>query len=172
MRKYALLTSILLIAVLASVSIASAMPAPLTYDVTNNYEGINTPIGATVVVTATTTDTNVDSVVFVFYDPSGLLENTRVSAPIAVVWNEGVGVAQAEVIPDSLGGWIVLAMWAGPSGTLSFFDVNNVISYSVTTFLVVAGNVVPEVPILGTAGIAGAMAIGLAVKAKRKNIAI
>jgi hypothetical protein len=167
MRKYVLLTSILLLAILASVSIANADSA---YSVTNNYHGKDTPLGATVVVTATTTDSNVVSVIFIWHDATGA-EQWR-TEPVNVVWTEGVGVAQCQGSPNSLGDWGVQAYFVGTSGGHSDHDIAHILGQKGTSFLVVTDNVVPEVPILGTAGIAGAMALGWVVKAKRKNGAL
>ena len=164
MRKYVLLTSILLLAVLASVSIANATPSPhYTYTVTNNYHGIDTPLGATVVVTATTDDPDVVNVVFLWKDATAT-EQWRET--VAVVFDGTNYVAQSTGSPDSLGDWGVQALFVGSDGQ-TIQEVENVVAIKATSF-----NVVPEVPILGTAGIAGAMALGWVVKAKRKNDAL
>jgi hypothetical protein len=114
------------------------------------------PLGATVIVTATTDDPNVNSVLFIWRNGAGMQQ-----------WNETVtinsGLAQSSGQPDSIGDWGVQTLFIGPGGTTKE-EVDFVIAIRATSF-----NVVPEVPILGTAGIVGAMALGLTIRAKRKN---
>jgi hypothetical protein len=162
MRKYVLLTSILMLAIFASVSIACAQQTPnYNYDVTNNYHGKDTPLGATVVVTATTDDPGVTAVLFIWRNAAGIQQWTQNVTDIKTV--NGHFEAQSSGQPNSIGDWGVQTLFLGPDGKTRE-QVDYVIAIRGTSF-----NVIPEVPILGTAGIAGAMAIGWIVKAKRKN---
>jgi hypothetical protein len=122
--------------------------------------------GANVIVTATTTDPDVVSVVFIWHDATGT-EQWRETVPV----NSGQAQCSSKPgEPSSLGDWGVQAYFVATSGGHSDHDIDHIVSQKATSFMVVTQNVVPEVPILGTAGIAGAMAIGLAAKLKRKNV--
>ncbi len=157
MRRIVLLTSTVLLTLFALASIACAESGPkYNYDATNNYHGIDVPLGATVVVTATTDDPGVIEVLFIWRNAAKVQQ-----------WNETIpivnGQAQSSGQPNSLGDWGVQTLFLGPDGKTRE-QVDFVVQIKATSF-----NVVPEVPILGTAGIAGAMALGWIVKTKRKK---
>ncbi len=163
MRKIALLTSIILLAIFAAASLVGAPPPAdhYTYDATNNYHGIDVPLGATVVVTATTDDPGVTAVLFIWRNAAEVQQWTENVTDIKTV--DGYYQAQSSGQPNSLGDWGVQTLFLGPDGKTKE-QVDFVIQIKATSF-----NVVPEVPILGTAGIAGAMALGWVVKTKRKS---
>lgn len=155
------------------------------YAVTSNWHGINVPIGETVVVTAGTTDSSVASVEFKWNLPNGttlydetvtpLTELTGPATPPnvpgeVVTWaNANSGTvyyyAQSTHTPSILGDWGVQALFYNATGAK--------VATKATSFSVVGPqNVVPEVPIVGTAGAALAMFLGLGVfLIKRKKTA-
>jgi hypothetical protein len=140
----------------------SAKQPHYDYNVTNNYHGINIPIKTPVVVTATTNNPDVHSVVFIWKDASKTEQ-----------WRETVtvksGKAQSIGQPNSTGDWGIQALFVGHDGK-TIQKVENVVANKATSVNVIRSvNQVPEFPILGTAGIVGALAIGLVVQAKRKN---
>ena len=126
------------------------------YSVTSNYHGIDVPLGATVTVTATTTDTSITDVVFIWRNAEGIEQ-----------WRETVqviaGQAQSLGQPDSPGDWGVQALFIGPDGTTKQ-NVEEVVSIKATSFFLA-----PEYPVIGTAGIAIAVFAALVV-VKRKEV--
>lgn len=153
MRKSIILSVLALALVFSFVAVAYA---PSNYSVTSNYHGIDVPAGASVVVTASTTDATVYQVTFLWKNPGG---NT--------VWTDVVpinpdGTATSTHAPDEIGDWGVQALFQSPDGTTKQ-GVEEVIAIRATSF-----NVVPEVPLIGTAGASIAMLAGLTYKMKRK----
>jgi hypothetical protein len=159
MRKTALLKSrmvTLLIVMFASISLASAQPPHYNYNVTSNYHGVDVAIGQTIVVTATTDNPGSASVVFIWKNAASIEQ-----------WRETItvvsGQAQSSGVPNSIGDWGVQALFVDSSGR-TIQSVADVVAIRATSF-----NVVPEVPLLGTAGIALALVGALGVHVKRKN---
>ena len=144
-----------LIATVLAFSFTAIAYAVSDYSVTSNFHGIDTPLGANVVVTATTTDTSVYQVTFLWKNAAKEIENTE------VVLVSG-GTAQSTYQPDSIGDWGVQVLFQGLDGTTKQ-GIEEVVAIRATSF-----NVIPEIPLLGTAGIAVAMALGLAYKTKEK----
>jgi hypothetical protein len=159
MRKNALLKSSMvtvLIVMFASISLASAQPPHYTYSVASNYHGIDAPIGQTILVTATTDNPGVVNVVFIWKNAAAIEQ-----------WRETVtvvsGQAQSSGVPNSIGDWGVQALFVGADGR-TIQSVEDVVAIRATSF-----NVVPEIPLLGTAGVALAFVGALGVYVKRKN---
>ena len=137
------------------------------YGVTSNYHGIDVPSSSTVVVTAMTTDAVVDHVLFVWKNPAEQI----IWVDIESVYSNGttyekdgklIYYANSSHIPNSIGDWGVKAI---------FVDLNGI--YRCETKLIVARratsfNVIPEIPLLGTAGASIAMLAGFTYKIKRK----
>ncbi len=162
MKKIVIVTAILLLAIFASVSMVSAKQPHYDYDVTNNYHGITVPIKTPVVVTATTNNPDVVSVVFIWKDGT---DKEQWRETVAVVSGEAKCTGQ----PDSRGDWGIQALFVGSSGSTNE-GVRNVVAHKATSVNVISSvNHVPELPVLGTAGIVGALAIGLVVQVRRKN---
>ncbi len=153
MRKCLLLSVSIMFMVLALAATAKANG--YNYDVTNNYHGIDVPYGATVVVTATTDDPGITQVTFLWKDAA---KNVRFTDVVSVSGES----AQSSHQPDSLGDWGVQTFFQGPDGTTKE-GIDLTVKIRATSF-----NVVPEIPILGTAGASTAMILGLAYKLKRK----
>jgi len=153
-RMSLLFTAMAMVFVCAGLMTVNAVPKD--YNVTSNFHGIDTtPLGANVIVTATTTDTSIYQVTFLWKNAA---EN--------IVWTDVVqvvgGSAQSTHQPNSGGDWGVQALFQGPDGKTKE-QVELVVAIKTTSFFVV-----PEVPIIGTAGASLAMFAGLAVKMKRK----
>jgi hypothetical protein len=135
------------------------------YYVTTNWHGVDVPPGTGVIATAKTTDHDVDQVTFTWINPAG-----------QTVWTETVPVqfdgtyygykkvysATSTYTPEALGDWTVKALFIDQSGHLHCCCTSEV-ARRATSF-----NVIPEIPLIGTAGASIAMFAGLAVKMKRK----
>jgi hypothetical protein len=135
------------------------------YYVTTNWHGIDVPSGAAVIATAKTTNRDVDKVTFTWINPAG-----------QTVWTETVAVqfdgtyyngkkvysATSTYTPEALGDWTVKALFIDQNGHFHCCCTSEV-ARRATSF-----NVVPEIPLIGTAGASIAMFAGLAVKMKRK----
>jgi hypothetical protein len=137
------------------------------YAVTNNYHGIDVPSGAQVIVTAMSTDSDVDYVIFTWKNAAGdvVYEDTVNVFTNGTKFNgKTIRYAISIHAPNSLGDWGVQAR---------FYDKYHGYKCGHDTKLATRStsfNVVPEVPLLGTAGVAVAMVLGLTVfKAKRSN---
>ncbi|MGD6808969.1 MAG: hypothetical protein ACQCN3_04650 [Candidatus Bathyarchaeia archaeon] len=135
------------------------------YAVTNNYHGKVVQLGTPVTVTAMSTDSHVDYVVFIWKDASG---NVKYQETVSVFTNgttyngKLVKYAVSTQAPDSLGDWGVQAKFYDQSNCCCTCDTR--LATRATSF-----NVIPEVPILGTAGIAFAMVLGLTVFKTKKH---
>ena len=152
------------------------------YAATTNWHGDPVPIGESVTVWAGTTDTKVVEVLFRWRHPDDSVSAevtvtidgpyTTPTVPAGVPqeitnWandHPGVSVYYASntQLPDELGDWGVTAFFIGPGGTTKA-DIDETIAIRATSF-----EVVPEVAIVGTAGAAVAMLLGLGLF-HRKN---
>lgn len=135
------------------------------YAVTNNYHGKDVPVGTPVTVTAMSTDSKVDYVLFIWKNAAGQVkheETVNVFTNGTTFEGKLVRYAITTQTPDSLGDWGVQA---------KFYDKNNCCSECDTRLATKATsfNVIPEVPIIGTAGIAFAMILGLTVFKTKKT---
>ncbi len=171
--KTALLLAVTLLISSSLVMLANATPTHNEgslnsgFAVTNNYHGKDVPSGTIVTVTAMSTDRDVDYVIFIWKNAAGDIKyQDKVNVFTNGTKHNGklVSYAVSTHAPDSLGDWGVQA---------KFYDKNNCHRCSHDTRLATRAtsfNVVPEVPLLGTAGIAVAMVLGLTVfKAKKKQ---
>jgi hypothetical protein len=123
-KRYLELTGLMVLAILATAMLVSA--TPINYYVTSNYHGINAPLGAPVTVTATTIDTSVYQVTFLWKDATGTLKFTD------VVTVSG-GEAQSIKTPGSLGDWGVQALFQGPDGKTKE-GITEVVAIKATSF--------------------------------------
>jgi hypothetical protein len=175
--------------VIVSLNVAKAQWNPIKesgYAVTTNWHGIDVPMGAVVVATAGTKDSDVTHVEFIWRDPDNNTrwdENVTVIGPLTtpdvppnvpqevIDWaNDTYGIvywyAQSAHIPDALGEWGVQAIFHNATKPHGNSQVNFVIRS--TSF-----NVIPDAPIVGTAGIIIVMLLGLGFyKHKRNTYAI
>jgi hypothetical protein len=138
---------------------------PSGYYVTSNYHGINVPPGASVIVTAMSTDWRVDKVTFIWKNPA---DQTVLTETKAVYTNGSeyngklIRYANSTFTPNAIGDWGVQA---------KFLDVRHFCICTWTTRLATRAtsfNVIPEIPIIGTVGASIAMLAGFTYKMKRK----
>lgn len=136
------------------------------YYVTNNYHGIDTQLNAPVQVTAYTTDFTVSQVTFIWRNAAGKEKWTDVVTVYTDTTFNGYNVRKFVApthAPDSIGDWGVQAVFQGPDGR-EVANLEDVLAIRATSF-----NVIPEIPLIGTAGATLAMFAGLTYKLKRKN---
>ncbi len=123
-------------------------------------------MGRPVKVTALSTNSHVDYVVFIWKNATGQLkyqETVQVFTNGTKYDGKLVRYAISTHTPDSLSEWGVQAKFYDNNGCCSSCDTR--LATKATSF-----NVVPEVPLLGTAGIAFVMVVGLTVfKSKNSN---
>jgi hypothetical protein len=155
MRRYLIFSTLIALFAFSLMTVVHAPPT-YTYEATSNYHGIDTPLYANVIVTASTTDPSIFQVTFLWKDAAENIMFTDV-VPISG------GSAQSTHQPDSIGDWGVQTFFQGPDGKTKE-GVELVIKTRATSF-----NVIPEIPLIGTAGASIAMIGGLAFKLKRKN---
>ena len=140
------------------------------YAVTNNYDEETVPMGANVIVTAMTTDNRVDTVNFTWVNPAGqtVFRETVTVSSNGSTYPETGGVpiyyAGSDYNPSAQGEWtVIVAFYDGPG--ICYYTFCPTLDMRATSF-----NVVPEVPLLGTAGVSVAMLLGLGIfKVKRKQ---
>lgn len=191
MKRYVIVALIALagLLVLTATNVANAQYARWSaiketgYAVTSNWQGIDVPLGAEVVATAGTTDLTIENITFRWHDPADNTvweETIAVSGPLVTPnvpsnippevqeWaddNPGVNYlyAQSARTPNIVGDWGVQAFFIGPAGKTKA-GLDYVVQIRATSF-----NVIPEIPIIGTAGAAIAMLAGLGVFMKRRG---
>lgn len=141
------------------------------YYLTSNYQGENVPPGATVTMTAETTNTRAKSVQFFWFAPDGTL--ARISDKIPVwengsTWTNDEGTftiyfAEDSYTPNVPGHWGVVAIFFGEGGII--LCRHTIILAIRFTFF----NVVPEIQVAGSAGAAGIMLLGLSLFVMKKR---
>ncbi len=139
------------------------------FAVVNNYDDVTVPMGANVIVTAMTTDSRVDTVNFTWVNPAGqtvFRETITVAANGSTYAPNGKTIyyANSDYNPAVQGEWtVVVAFYDGPG--ICQFTFYPTLDMRATSF-----NVVPEVPLIGTAGVSAAMLLGFGIfKVKRKQ---
>jgi len=185
-KVYLFALLILGLAVLACTDIAKAQWSAIKnsdYAVTTNWHGIDVPIGQVVVATAGTTDLAVTHVVFIWRNSSENIvwvDNVTVSelttpkvpdnVPDEVTrWaNESQGIcykyAQSAITPMVEGKWGIQAIFYNATGPVNNHRENFVVKRAASV------NVIPDAPVVGTAGLVSAMAFGLGLfKLKQKK---
>jgi hypothetical protein len=137
------------------------------YAVTSNYHGVNAPIGANVIVTAKTTDSKAAYVQFIWKDPAGHIiwqENVTLSRNGETYKGKAVYSAQSTHQPTIIGDWGVQAKFFTSNHNQCGYIVDTRLATRATSF-----NVVPELPIIGTAGAAVAMVFGLMLFKRKQS---
>ena len=164
--------------VFVSLILSSAVYAPSAtlgtgYAVTSNYEGVDVPSGAEVIITALTIDPDVDRVTFRWHAPpdgNGPVAR-EVTVPVVdsgddYTFSNGTTVdifaAEDSYIPTILGDWGVQAFFQGADGKTKS-GLEDVVSIKARSFFHV-----PEIPV-GTIGAVAAMAIAFGLFAIRKK---
>ena len=170
--KTAILLGVLLLVSSNLIILANATTTPNEgslnsgYAVTNNYHGTDVAPGTPVTVTAMTTNSQVDFVTFIWKNAAGQVkyqENVKVFTNGTTYNGHLVRYAISTHSPDSLGDWGVQAKFYDKIGFCHCsYDMR--LATRSTSF-----NVVPEVPLLGTTGIAVAMVLGLTIYKKKQQ---
>jgi len=140
------------------------------YAVTTNYHGEDVIPGTVITATAGTVDPNVLNVTFLWMFPNESI--AFIDAEVAV-WSDGtkwpddtgalIYYAQSSFRPTAIGDWGVQAWFNGPGGHLHGPETD-IIAIRATSF-----NVIPEVPVIGTAGAMIAMLLGLGLFWNKKK---
>jgi hypothetical protein len=137
------------------------------YALTSNWHGQNVPPGATVIVTASTTDSNVEQVTFLWKTPSGNTVFTDVDITRTTDGEyDGKTVytfSSEHVLPAIQGDWGVQALFQGDGGKTKQ-GIEEVISIKATSFFAV-----PDLPMIGTLGSLVAMFLGLGLYTTRRR---
>lgn len=159
------------------------------YAVISNYQGMIVPPGTTVNVTAGTTNLTITKVVFIWRDPDGIPryeDDVPVKGPLTtpqilpgpldnlhpelIQWAEDSSNVNVEYLyahsahePDKPGDWGVQALFIGEGGH-RVGSVGNVIKIRSTSF-----NVIPDLPVVGTAGALVTMLFGLGLFLRNKR---
>lgn len=153
------------------------------YAVISNYQGMDVPPGQTVWVTAGTTNLSITSIIFRWHDPNDNIvweDSVAVQGPITtpsvpdnvhpevIDWannNQGVAYlyAQSAHELDIIGDWGVQAFFIGEGGK-TVNGITNVIKIRATSF-----NVIPDFPVVGTAGALVTMLFGLSLFLHKKR---
>jgi hypothetical protein len=134
------------------------------YYITTNWHGIDVPLGAEVTATAKTTDHDVDKVTFVWLDPEEHTNwtDTVPVQPDGTYHGKTVYSASSTHTPEEVGDWTVKALFVD-NHSHHLYSCSCKVPKRATSFFVI-----PEIPIIGTAGVSIAVLAGLAVKMKRK----
>src|SRR3990170_1051558 len=168
-RRRSILLSILTFALIcsfATIVYAPEQTLSTGYAITSNYHGIDVPPGSNVVVTAMTTDPSVYQVTFLWKDPTGQTADKEEVTPLftngTMYDGKLIYYAISENIVYTIGDWGVQALFQAPGGKTKQ-GITEVVKIRATSF-----NVIPEVPLIGTAGASIAMIAGLTYRMKRK----
>lgn len=133
------------------------------YAITSDHHGIDVFPGTPITVTAGTLDPTIVQVTFKWHMPNGT-DRWAVTVPVSSngttgEWNDGtvalILVAQSTQVPDVIGDWGVQAFFQDSTGREKA-GLDDVVKIKATSF-----NVVPEIPLIGTAGSILAMLLGL-----------
>jgi len=168
--KFAILPLLFLCLVILSVE-AQWNALNSGYAITTNYHGKNVLPGTLITATAGTIDSNVLNVTFVWKFPNETI--AFIDAEIVVggngtEWTDSSGsfpiyYAQSSYRPTIVGDWGVQAFFNGPGGHIHG-QGTDIIAIRATSF-----NVIPEIPVIGTAGAAIAMLLGLGLFTTRRK---
>lgn len=165
------LVSLISLLILVNTAYAPWSTLGTGYAITSNYHGVIVPAGAAVTVTAGTLDSAVTLITFRWHMPNG---TARWDVTVPVYTNGTTGqfnngttalirYANDTQTPDVAGDWGVQAFFRDSTGS-DRADLTNVIAIKATSF-----NTVPELPIIGTAGAAVAMLLGLGFFIRRRK---
>ena len=141
------------------------------YAITTDYHGEDVIPGSLVTATVGTTNSNVLNVTFVWMFPN---ETIAIIDAEVVVSSNGtkypddetgslIYYAQSSFRPTVVGDWGVQAWFNGPGGHLHGPETD-IIAIRATSF-----NVIPEIPIIGTAGAVTAMLLSLGLYRNKKE---
>ena len=149
-----------------SISMVFAVRSSISsgYDVTTDYHGVDVPPGTLVTATATTTDTAVTGVTFIWKDPDNN-EQRRVKKTTDENPDPSINEYTDSYTPNILGDWGVQAIFHGTDGNpVPGLDITDKVAIRATSFFHV-----PESQIVGTAGTLLSMLAGLGYYIRRKE---
>ena len=134
------------------------------YDVTTDYHGLDVPPGTLVTATATSTDTAVTGVTFIWKDPddNGLRRVTKTTDEDP---DPSINVYTDSFTSNIEGVWIVQAIFHGPHRK----PVPGLLFEDKVSIKAISFFVIPESLIAGTAGTLFSMIAGLRYFARRKK---
>ncbi len=144
------------LAVVLALNFAMMVKADYSYNLTSDC-GPNVPINTSVTITATTNDEHAYKVLFVWTSPS--YEFSTDPVPISS------GSASTTRTVDEEGEWTVTAVFLDKFN-LKCFEITVPVAFRCIKLFVHA---VPEIPLIGTAGISLAMMAGLTYKLRKKQ---
>jgi hypothetical protein len=162
----AMTIALLLVFAAGCISLVHATPV-YSYTAASDHHGVDVGVGELIQVWATTDDPDVTKVTFTWNDGNGnpIYGPDTVLKADAVIEN-GNWVFYAPIhFPSSLGDWGVQVKFFAPDGHIQQQDI---IAIKATSFNSI--NMVPEVPLLGTAGACIAMVLGFMFVVKHKRI--
>jgi hypothetical protein len=141
------------------------------YAVTTDYHGEDVLPATLVTVTSGTTDTNVKNVTFVWMFPNtsiAIIDAEIIVWTNTTCWTNSSGsfpirYAQSSYTPTVIGDWGVQAWFNGPGGHLHGPETD-IIAIRATSF-----DVIPEIPVIGTAGAVTAMLLSLGLLRRKKK---
>ena len=157
MRKRVIISIVLIVLISSLVAIANA--SSYTYELTSNYPGPDIPLGATVTVTAKTNDPNAYKVLFTWLNPA---EQPKLIETKTAISDGSFSVATSTLTLNQIGDWDIYAVFLDKFGNRCFSVIIPV------RIRHISFNVIPEIPVIGTAGASIAMVLGLAFKMKQK----
>jgi len=157
--RWAILSFCVFIFVMVNLACAQWDALNSGYAVTTDCHGIEVPPGTLVTATAGTTDTDVENVTFLWKYPNETIAYTEANVPVqsnGSMWDgKLIYYAHSLYMPDVLGDWGVQALFIGKDGRTKA-NYNDVIMIRATSI-----NVVPDFPVVGTAGALVSMLLGL-----------
>ena len=172
MRKIVFYSTIAIALLSSLVMVAFAVPPNewhlnSDYDIRTNYQGIDVPFGAEVTAWAATTNLEVYGVTFHWKNPAGIVVDSQyvdVASSAEMDYDgDHVHVFESKYTPNYIGDGSVQVHFQGEGGNV-IHEVINVVAIRAASF-----NVIPEIPVIGTAGASMAMLIGLGYQLKRRN---
>lgn len=168
MKKAYGVVLILLGLFVATISVAQANFSEINsgYAITCNYHGINILPGTLVTATAGTTDAFVTSITFTWKDPSDTVVKTEtisVASNGTTYDDKPIYYAHSSYAPDSIGKWTVKAVFNGANKNGA--DTQRAQSIHVCG----PSNVVPDIPVIGTAGALVTMLGSLSLFLRKKR---
>ncbi len=166
--KAKILTLLVLVALFASLVTVVTAADPNTYTITRTSPTGSVQVGSTVTVTAQTTNSKVNTVVFTWYAPGDYPNGPVTYTSTDSTPNDGF---TSTFVVNTLGQWNVNATFENiqtlNGGSIQKYIYSNPSELSLT----VNANffVLPEYPLIGTAGVGIAMLLALIVFRKTRE---
>lgn len=153
----------------ASVSVAQANWSEIAsgYAITCDWHGVDILPGTLVTATAGTTDASVSTITFQWKDPADNIVKTETIdvASNGTTYNDKlVYWAHSSYAPDSIGKWTVKAIFNGANKN------GNPAQRAQSVHVCGPSNVVPDIPVIGTAGALVTMFASLGMFLRKKRL--